>query len=139
MKGATALRKGESPGVFVRVLVKRLPKRVKASKRVFIYDNACNAHKWGLRRYPHRLRNFIFLIDRHHLSNHTSCSKAYDINNYSYLADVNTQKCEQRNRELRKFSARLAKMQFDTYIKWIELWMGYVNLKEKNAIKQPNF
>ena len=30
-------------------------------------------------------------------------------------------------------------MQFETYIKWIELWMGYVNLKGKNAIKQPNF
>ena len=27
MKGATALRKGESPGVLVRVLVKRLPKQ----------------------------------------------------------------------------------------------------------------
>ena len=53
MKDATALRKGESPGGFVRVLVKRLPKRVKASKRVFIYDIACNAHKWALRRYPH--------------------------------------------------------------------------------------
>ena len=52
LKGATAHRKGESPGVFVRVSVKRLPKRVKAVKRIFIYDNACNAHKRGLRRYP---------------------------------------------------------------------------------------
>ena len=46
MKGATALKKVESPGVFVKVLVKRLPKQVKAAKRIFIYDNACNAHKW---------------------------------------------------------------------------------------------
>ena len=59
-------------------------------------------------------RNFIFIIDRHHLSKHTSCSKAF-INNYSYLTDVNTHTCEQRKRELRKSSASLAKMQFETY------------------------
>ena len=53
-----------------------------------VYDNACNAHKYGLRRYPHRLRIFIFLIDRHHISNHTACSKAYDINQYT-LKNVN--------------------------------------------------
>ena len=29
MKGATALRKGESPGVFVKVLVKRLPNKTR--------------------------------------------------------------------------------------------------------------
>ena len=34
----------------------------------------------------------------------------------------------------------MAKMQFETYIKWIELWMGYVNLnEEKNAIKERIF
>ena len=124
--------------MFTRVLVKHLPKHVKAGKRVFIYDNACNAHKYGLRHYPHRLRNFIFLIDRHHLSNHTSCSKAYDINQYSYLDEVNTEKCEQRNRELRKFISRLAKMKFKTYLRWLELWMAYINLKEK-IINHPNF
>ena len=46
-----AMQKGESPGMFTRVLVKRLPKRVKAKRRYFIYDNACNCHKYALRRY----------------------------------------------------------------------------------------
>ena len=36
------MAKGESPGMFTRVLIKRLPKRVQAKKRYMIYD-ACNA------------------------------------------------------------------------------------------------
>ena len=139
MKGGTVLKKGETPGMFTRVLIKRLPKRVKAEKRIFIYDNGCNAHKFALRRYPHRIRNFIFLIDRHHQKNHTACSKVYNMDNYKYLDEVNPQKCEQRNRELRKFSSRLAKMKFKTYVRWIELWFAYINLKEKKLIKHPNF
>ena len=92
LKGATALRKGKSPGVFVRVLYKRLPKCVKASKQYLYMIMPVHAQKQGLRRYPHRLRNLIFLIDRHHLSNHTSCSTTYNINKYSYLGDVNIKK-----------------------------------------------
>ena len=70
-KGFTAMKKGESPGMFTDVLVKRLPQRVKAKRRYFIYDNSCNCHKYAVRRYPWRIKNFTFVIDRHHLSNHT--------------------------------------------------------------------
>ena len=107
-KGFTAMKKGESPGMFTDVLVKRLPQRVKAKRRYFIYDNSCNCHKYAVRRYPWRIKNFTFVIDRHHLSNHTVCSTAYDINKYNDLKGINSQICEQRNRSLRKFHDRLA-------------------------------
>ena len=52
MKGFTAIKKGESPGLFTRVLVKRFARRVKAGRRVFIYDNNCNLHKGGCNIKP---------------------------------------------------------------------------------------
>ena len=37
--GFTAIQKGESPALFAKPLMKRMPKRVKAKKRVVVYDN----------------------------------------------------------------------------------------------------
>ena len=135
-KGFTAMRKGESPGMFTRVLINRLPRRVKAKRRYFIYDNSCNCHKYSLRRYPWRIRNFTFVVDRHHKKNHTVCSGAYDIDRYNDLKSVNSQICEQRNRSLRKFHDRLVHMTFKNYLKFLEVWFAYVNLKTKDIIKQ---
>ena len=118
--------------MFTRVLIKRLPKRVKAHRRYFIYDNACNCHKYRMRRYPWRIRKFTFIIDRHHKSNHTSCSTAYDIDKYSELSKINSQICEQRNRSLRKYNERLAHMTFKNYLKFLEVWFAYMHENKKN-------
>ena len=71
------------------------------------------------------------------LGNHTACSAAYDIDKYSDLKLVNSQVCEQRNRSLRKFSERLAHMTFNNYLKFLEVWFAYVNMKSKQIIIQP--
>ena len=73
VKGFTALQRGESPLLIVGPAMRRLPSRVKAKRRFFIYDNACAAHKSCLRRFPHRIRNWTFLVDRTHRKNHTAC------------------------------------------------------------------
>ena len=70
-------------------------------------------------------------------SNHTACSKSYDIDRYSDLKNINSQVSEQRNRSLRKFSGRLAHMSFTNYLRFLELWFAYVNMKVKKIIKQP--
>ena len=49
VKGITALQCGESPLLIVGPVLRRLPSRVKAQRRFFIYDNACAAHKSCLR------------------------------------------------------------------------------------------
>lgn len=64
VKGFTALQRGESPLLVVGPALRRLPSRVKAKRRYFIYDNACTAHKSSLRRFPNRVRNWTFLVDR---------------------------------------------------------------------------
>merc|ERR1712096_350938 len=63
-KGFTAMSRGESPQMFTSVLLRRFPKRVRAKRRVFLYDNSCNLKKIALRRFPYRIRRWNILIDR---------------------------------------------------------------------------
>ena len=128
------MESGESPQIFTSVLLRRLPRRVRAKRRVFLYDNACNLNKVALRRYPYRFRWWIFLIDRHHQKNHTNCSRAYNMRYYSYLKNVNSQLAEQLNRKLRKMAPSLAHYKFETYMKVLEFFFAYNNLKTKNII-----
>ena len=65
VKGFTALQRGESPLQVLAPALRRLPVRVKAKNRFFIYDNCCAAHKCALRRFPHRVRRWTFVIDRY--------------------------------------------------------------------------
>ena len=51
-KGFTALHRGESPLLVLGQALRRLPPKVQAGKRVFLYDNAYKAHKSALRRFP---------------------------------------------------------------------------------------
>ena len=124
-KGFTAIQKGESPALFAKVLMQRMPKRVKAHRRIIIYDNCCNFHKYCLRRFPFRIRRYLFVIDRHHLSNHKNCSQSYNMDNYRILDGVNSQVAEQRNRSLRKLSTTLAHYKFQNYLRILQLFFGY--------------
>ena len=79
VKGFTALFKGESALKVLGPVVRRLPARVQAKERFFIYDNSCASHKSALRRFPHRVRHWTFLIDRTHFKNHTTCHNGYNM------------------------------------------------------------
>ena len=131
-KGYTAMKNGKSPALFAKTLFLRFPKRVQAEKRVFIYDNCCNFHKYTLRRYPWRAKQWTFLIDRHHFKNHTLCSNAYNMDTYKWLDNVNSQVCEQRNNSLRKMGKTLAHMKFESYIQTLTLFFSYTNMTVKN-------
>ena len=74
-----------------------------------------------------------------HISNHTTCSQAYNIDSYPDLAKLNSQISEQRNNALRKFSKRVAHMKFTNYLKFMEVWFAYTNMKQKKIISQPTF
>ena len=116
-KGFRGIKKGESPTLFCHSLLRRPPEKVKAHKRVVIYD--CKMHKTCLRRYPYRIRRFQFVIDRHHQSNHKSCSQAYNISKYPDMSHVNTQIAEQLTNSLRKLSTIVAYSNFKTYLRII--------------------
>ena len=133
-KGFRAIRKGESPIIFCHSLLRRLPRKVRAKKRVVIYDFACKLHKCCLVRYPYRIRRFQFVIDRHHQSNHKACSQAYNISKYPKLNNINTQIAEQLNNSLRKLSTVVAYSNFETYLKIIQIFITVKNLKIKGII-----
>jgi hypothetical protein len=133
-KGFRAIKKGESPTLFCHSLLRRLPEKVKAHKRVVIYDFACKMHKTCLRRYPYRIRRFQFVIDRHHQSNHKACSQAYNISNYPEMSHVNTQIAEQLNNSLRKLSTVVAYSNFQTYLRIIQIFITVKNMKIKGMI-----
>ena len=136
VKGFTCMASGESPQMFLNVLLRRLPRKVRAKRRVFLYDNSCNAMKIALRRYPFRIRRWQFLVDRHHWPNHVACSQAFNMSHYSYLSDVNSQLSEQLNRKLRKMAIPLAEMTFDNYKKTLEIFFAYQNLLRKEVMKK---
>ena len=133
-KGFRAIENGESPIMFCQSLLRRLPSKVQAHKRVVVYDFACKMHKCALRRYPYRIRRFQFVIDRHHQVNHTTCSEAYNISKYPAMNNINTQIAEQLNNSLRKLSTVAAYSKFETYLKIIEVFITVKNLKIKNII-----
>ena len=53
---------------------------------------------------------------------------------YEYLKDVNSQVAEQLNRKLRKMASSLAHYKFETYMKVLENFFAYNNLKVKKII-----
>ena len=133
-KGFRAIQKGESPVIFCHSLLRRLPEKVKAHKRVVVYDFACKMHKCCLRRYPYRIRRFQFVIDRHHQTNHKACSQAYNVSKYPAMNHLNTQIAEQLNNSLRKLSTVVAYSNFETYLKIIDMFITIKNLKIKKVI-----
>ena len=119
-------------------LLRRLPAKVKAKRRVVIYDYACKMHKCALRRFPYRIRRFQFVIDRHHLANHKTCSSVYDMSKYPFMNNINSQLAEQLNNSLRKLSTVAAYSKFETYKKIIEIFITVKNLKIKQIINWCN-
>ena len=77
-KGFVSMTTAESPQIFTNILTRRLPKTVKAQRRVFLYDNSCNMHKHALRRGSKEILNFKLFTDRHHWKNHVGCSESWD-------------------------------------------------------------
>ena len=133
-KGFRVIERGESPLLFLNAILRRFPIKVKAKKRVIVYDFACKMHKCALRRFPYRVRRFQFVIDRHHQANHTSCSQGYDMNNYPCMNNINSQLAEQLNNSLRKLATVSAYSKFETYKKILEIFVTVKNLKIKGII-----
>ena len=128
------MKKGESVKMIVSPCVTRLPPRVQAKIRFLLYDNACKARSYAERRYPHKVRNWTFLVDRKHWDNHTSCSQAFCMDEYPALKKINSQISEQTNRSIRKLSVVLAYYGWENYKKVIELFLVARNLKIKNLL-----
>ncbi|DBA80211.1 TPA: hypothetical protein ACH3X1_008104 [Trebouxia sp. C0004] len=56
--------------------------RFKTAPKMIVYDNACNLHRYVLRRAPQFFSSTLFRIDRLHIRNHDGCSSGYDLRQY---------------------------------------------------------
>ena len=99
-----------------------------------IYDNACAAQKSSLRRFPHRVQKWTFLVDQTHWKNHTACQKGYNMDLYPMLKGVNSQQANQINRSLRSLSVILAFSTFEHYMKILEIYFVYKNVKTRKKL-----
>ena len=131
-KGFTTMTTAENPDIFLNFLTRRLPQKVMAPRRIMLYDASCLLHKSGLNREPAKILNFKIFTDRHHWANHVGCSEAYNCDRYEYLKNVNSQRCEQKNRSLRKLSSTLAYSNFEHYMTKVKLFFIMNNLEEKS-------
>ena len=100
-----------------------------------IYDNACAAQKSSLRRFPHRVQKWTFLVDRTHWKNHTACQKGYNMDLYPMLKGVNSQQANQINRSLRSLSVILAFSTFEHYMKILDIYFVYKNVNTRRKLQ----
>ena len=72
-------------------------------------------------------------VDRLHHKNHTNCSTGFDIDQYKFLKDVNTQAAEQNNSDLDELTAQSAFMTYENFLLYARMWKIEMN-KEKNEM-----
>ncbi|XP_077862458.1 uncharacterized protein LOC102804924 [Saccoglossus kowalevskii] len=88
-----------------KLLIDALPPFVTATYKapsVVIYDNACNLYTYFLNRDLCFIQKTRFYVDRLHWKNHTGCSRAYNLDEYSEWRHLNSQVVEQSNSRVKK-------------------------------------
>ena len=102
-----------------------------------VYDNSCNLHKFALSREPVRFSETVFLIDRLHFLDHTSCTLGYSVNAYysdPTIKTLNTQVNEQANSDLRNLSKQVAHMTPQNVILYVKTFLAERNRHKKTLI-----
>jgi magnesium-transporting ATPase (P-type) len=84
-------------------------------------------------REPNFLKTGKLTINKMHLKNHTGCSRGYNSNLYPDLDDINTQRCEQLNSELKKLNAMVSYCKPATAWKIITVYMCVKNVLRKEG------
>jgi hypothetical protein len=90
------MRSCESPAYFADVL-EHVP--ADGFPRFLLYDNGCNAARFAIAREPGNLSHTRVLVDRLHWKNHTRCSTAFRMYEFSVYDDavkrIDSQRAEQ--------------------------------------------
>ena len=90
----------ESPRTVFEFLFLRFP----VAPTMVVYDNACNAHTFCLKREPNFFLHCRFMVDFLHIRGHTACSATYSPYCHrpllASLRVTNTERAEQFNSEL---------------------------------------
>ena len=131
--GFEAMRRFESARVPFDLFYTRFPK----CPGYIIYDNACNASRYCLRREPYYFSRALFWIDRMHQCNHVGCHSGYCINSYPQstpllggtmtLANLNSQAAEQAHAKMTLIETQTSFMGQNTFMAYTKLFMAQKN------------
>jgi hypothetical protein len=104
--------------------------------QVIIYDFACNLQEYCLNRAPSFFKNTLFVIDKFHWGNHTSCSLGYCMNAYTHMVNTNSQLAEQCNAAIKKIKPALSRMLQVNFMTSLRLFLHSWNLKKCAAAER---
>ena len=106
--------------------------------KLVIYDNACNLLRTAARRALYLIAKIRFLVDRLHWPNHSHCSTAHRMFEYSqyssYLRNLNSQIMEQLNRLLRRLAPHFQHSLPHRAINSLLLFLKYMTLQRLRAL-----
>ena len=139
--GFQAMRDFES----ARVPFTLFYERFQAAPGIIVYDNACNASRFCIRREPLFFAKVRFLIDRVHQSNHILCHSGYTmdacppstkiLNGTMTLGLLNSQAAEQAHAKMKLIETQTSFMGQDTFMDYCKLFMA---LKNQTILKNFN-
>ncbi|KAK9915762.1 hypothetical protein WJX75_003857 [Coccomyxa subellipsoidea] len=112
--------------------------RFNTAPKMVIYDNACNLHRYVLRRAPRFFSRAAFRIDRLHIFNHVGCSSGYNLEKYPQdmavvggltLRKLNSQACEQSNSILERIRTQVAYMGHENAFTYCKYFLSQHNVQ----------
>jgi hypothetical protein len=131
--GFEAMRRFESARVPFDLFYTRFP----SAPGTIVYDNACNASRYCLRREPFYFSKVLFLIDRLHQCNHIGCHSGYCMKSYPQtmkilggtmtLGELNSQAAEQAHAKMTLIETQTSFMGQDTFLMYTKLFMALTN------------
>ncbi|BDA41042.1 hypothetical protein COCOBI_01-6970 [Coccomyxa sp. Obi] len=110
--------------------------RLVTGPKMVVYDNACNLHRYALRRAPKFFAETAFRIDRLHIFNHNGCSSGYNLAKYPQdmkivegvrLRTLNTQVAEQCNSILDRVRTQVVYMHHDNGMVYLKYFLACSN------------
>ena len=102
--------------------------------RGWVYDNACNAHRYCLNRDAEEFQYTKFIIDGVHFSGHKNCSKSYDFMQYKPFTKLHkdgakfSQGREQMHAVLKKLSPSLRQQNYPNFMRTMICFFAIRNL-----------
>ena len=111
--GFSMMLSGESPSMIFDIVMTRFEENYNPH---LIYDASCLAKEYGYNRELRRFMSLAISTDRFHECNHTSCSAAFKISEYTSLVNINTEACEQTNSALRRVAQSTTPQPLKLYV-----------------------
>ena len=108
--------------------------------RGWIYDNACNTHRYCLNRDAEEFQFTKFIVDGVHFAGHKNCSKSYDFMQYKPFTKLHkdgakfSQGREQMHAVLKKLSPSLRQQSYPNFMRSMITFFAIRNLINMNKI-----